>query len=540
MLCGTLIWLTLVTAVSATVCLDDAAMDLPASNTTVTGRLEQPYNNHTAPPCQGWISNRGSFAMYRLTATSSSAIYQASLWGASGPYDLYLSVYRGCPDRIASPVNVFFGRHHVNNNHNNHSTVHDHNSTTSDEARCVPHNDHSNTVQWQATDKEDYYLVVHAPYGQGFEYALQLTSLEFAPGMDIRLDAVTLDDAAGDWWVTGSIDNTSSRYYSNLQWCGGDARAPAAVYNVRGTDNHLVSAVVAGFGFDPHLAVYQENVNGSLACVEDLHYYHGHHQVTWMAGQSESYFVVVFASDYRTGNYALQIGTVTGTDFCETTINLGAVVNQESVVHSGSITGDGSANFEAPFCNASTGHGVGTASVLHTVRAENDSRLTATVFLATSRPGFDVSVGVFTGTCDALQCVSEASSFGPRSISWMAKATVDYYVMITRCCSFDLDSDYILLIEEENGSLAMSGSSPNTEDEPSGTTSTTKSAGMSSLARLEDGMPTQQSRTHGQDGLENDVKIPLESSMARLKMDPTTLLLPTLAFLLLVLAAFRD
>jgi hypothetical protein len=294
--------------------------------------------------------------------------------------------------------------------------------------------------------------------GQTGSFKLRISPIVTGDLIEDAMDLGLVSDAS---LVVGGTTE-GGKFYPNLPSCYNDIVAPAAVYKLQ-AKNSSITASVTGFSFDAQISVYKDDSTGGLTC-------HGQHawgNVLFTASLEDDtiFYIVIHGCCEPTvaGNYVLRVGASPFRNLCDDMVDLGTVP-EGGLLYSDSTFG-GSLNANVSSCPYGTYYSNGDSLAKVYMVEGTGSQLSASVFVPTY--GSDMSVGVFTGACEALACIEDADSESSRSVSFYGEAGKYFFIMIQGCCGANSEGEFVLTVKDPDSQAFESpnaSSSKKTED----------------------------------------------------------------------------
>jgi Secretion system C-terminal sorting domain len=204
--------------------------------------------------------------------------------------------------------------------------------------------------------------------------------------------------------------------------CTGGNVAPDVWYTVVGTGGSI-TASLCGSSYDTKIDIYSGTCGAltSVACNDDFAGCGLQSQISWASVLSTTYYIRVHGFGGAVGAYTLNVtcAPLIPNDVCTGAININC--GQTIVGNTSTATPDAVAN-----CN---GVNLSGAPGLWYTFVGNGANNT----LSLCGSGYDTEIGVFSGTCGSLVCVTANDDFcGLQSqVTFATTANTRYYVLVT-------------------------------------------------------------------------------------------------------------
>lgn len=204
--------------------------------------------------------------------------------------------------------------------------------------------------------------------------------------------------------------------------CGTAISAPGVWYSFVGNDQQVVFSTCPDEEFDTKLNVYSGSC-GALACVagnDDAGPGVLCSTVAFWAATGTTYYILVQGYDGETGAFNLSITCSDATeDICQ-----GAIPVACDATVDGTTEGAGADG--APFCGTS----ITAPGVWHSVIGTGGQMVVSTC----PDEAYDTKLNVYTGPCDALQCVDGNDDANPdvlcSTVTFMSVLGQEYFVLV--------------------------------------------------------------------------------------------------------------
>jgi hypothetical protein len=201
-------------------------------------------------------------------------------------------------------------------------------------------------------------------------------------------------------------------------------------YWVKGNGNIMTASTCHAIdpSFDTQLALYSGEC-GDLNCLEWNDDFCGKQStISWISVPGENYYILVMGTHMTTGLFELYVDESTGGDSCEYSIpslsdNAGNNVEME-----GSTEGSSYYDLGVGYCGLQPR----SRTIWYSIIGNGKEMAVST---CAGPANFTAVFAVFTGSCDALECVEGASSKcgstrGQQYLSWNTTMGQEYFVAV--------------------------------------------------------------------------------------------------------------
>jgi len=260
----------------------------------------------------------------------------------------------------------------------------------------------SATVNFKTQDGLDYYILVTGRRGQIGNFGLQVTTLETAPNNECdKGELLTLDNSA----VEGSTLNATVDFPPN-EICGVALDTPGVWYTVEGTGKGVELSTCQNNTFDTAISVFKGSSCRNLECItgtaaKDPLCDNGGVTAAWLTEENTQYYVYVHGtpSPNNMGSF-----TLTSTEF--DVLEENEFCAQASVIPTDGSRIQGSTEDATHAAIYSSSCGVDVVNPGLWYAFKGTGQPFSISACAEDEDEFDVSVSIFTGTCDDLTCVT--------------------------------------------------------------------------------------------------------------------------------------